>query len=340
MRRTFTRATLTMMTDALRAMLAGGALWGLAAASAGAAGTGFIFVSNEGDDTVTVIDGESFEIVKTIATGVRPRDMRWHDGKTRLLIGASGDDRIEVLDVASLEIIGHIEAGEDPEIFAIDPSGQILVAANEDDNEVTVTDLATGQPLRVIEDVGIEPEGVTFRHDGKVVFVTSEVTNSIIIIDPWNGDILDEVLVGNRPRRGIVTPDDEEYWVTNELGGLVSILDAQTYDVIDEIYFERRGMRQEEITPVDFAMTSDGRTAYITLGRARHVAVVDVASRAVEEYILAGDRVWGAALTRDERFLVVTNGVSDDISIIDTDRNRAVAAVSVGRTPHTVRIDD
>ena len=310
------------------------------AAPAPAAGTGYIFVSNETDNTVSVIDGESFEVVATVATGQRPRDMRWNADKTRLLIAASGDDRIEVLDVAALEIVGEIEAGEDPEIFHIDPSGSILVAANEDDNEVTVTDLATGTRLRTVEEVGIEPEGVTFRNDGKVVFVTSEVTNTVFVIDPWTGEIVDEVLVGNRPRRGIVTPDDSEYWVTNELGGSLSILDAQTFELIDEIYFEKPGMRVEDINPVDFAMTRDSATAYVTLGRARHVAVVDVASREVEEYILAGDRVWGAALTADETLLVVTNGASDNVSIIDTERRVAVKAVSVGRTPHTVRIDD
>jgi YVTN family beta-propeller protein len=87
-------------------------------------------------------------------------------------------------------------------------------------------------------------------------------------------------------------------------------------------------------------MTADGKTAYITLGRARHVAVVDVASREVTDYILAGDRVWGAALTADESLLIVTNGASDDISIIDTAKNIAINSVAVGRTPHTVRIDD
>lgn len=312
----------------------------LAAGPAGAAGTGHIFVSNESDDTVSVIDGERLEVIATVRTGVRPRDMRWTPDKARLLIAASGSDRIEVLDVEALEVVGEIEAGEDPEIFALDPSGRILVAANEDDNEVTVTDLETGAALRTIEDVGVEPEGVTFRHDGKVVFVTSEVTNTVLVIDPWEGQILDEVLVGDRPRRGIVTPDDREYWVTNELGGSVSILDAQTYAPLDEIYFEPRGMRVEDVTPVDFAMTGDGRTAYVTLGRANHVAVVDVESRDVEDYILAGARVWGAALTADERFLIVTNGASDDVTVIDTGRRTAIKAISVGRTPHTVRIDD
>lgn len=304
------------------------------------AGTGYIFVSNEAGNTVSVIDGESFAVIKTIATGARPRDMRWLPDKSKLLVAASGDDRIEVIDVATLEVVGHIEAGEDPEIFQLDPSGTILVAANEDDNEVTVTDVATGKQIRVIEEVGIEPEGITFRHDGKVVFVTSEVTNTIFVIDPWAGEILDEVLVGNRPRRGIVTPDDGEYWVTNELGGSVSILDAQSFEVIDEIYFEKRGLREGDINPVDFAMTRDGSTAYITLGRAQHVAVVDVKSREVTDYILAGDRVWGAALTADESLLIVTNGASDDVSVIDTARKVAVNSVVVGRTPHTVRIDD
>ena len=118
-------------------------------ASADAAGTGYIFVSNEMDNTVSVIDGESFEIVKTIPTGQRPRDMRWSIDKTQLLVAVSGDDRIDVIDIASLTVVGTIEAGEDPEIFNLDPSGRIIVAANEDDNQVTIIDIATGKQVRV-----------------------------------------------------------------------------------------------------------------------------------------------------------------------------------------------
>jgi YVTN family beta-propeller protein len=120
----------------------------------------------------------------------------------------------------------------------------------------------------------------------------------------------------------------------------VTIIDAHSFEILDEVRFEKRGLREEDINPVDFAMTRDGKTAYVTLGRARRVAVVDVASRKVTDYILAGDRVWGAALSADEKILVVTNGASDDISIIDTDSKVAIKAVAVGRTPHTVRIDD
>ena len=40
-------------------------------------------------------------------------------------------------------------------------------------------------------------------------------------------------------------------------------------------------------------MTRDGKTAYVTLGHATHVAVVDVATRKVLSYILVGKRSWG-----------------------------------------------
>ena len=303
-------------------------------------GTGRIFVSNEMDNTISVIDGSTHEIIRTILVGERPRDMQWTNNKSRLLIATSGSDHIEILDVKNLEIVGIIEAGEDPELFDLDPSGTILVASNEDDNELTVSDPSTGEILRTIENVGIEPEGVTFNNDGSLVFVTSEVTNTVIVVDPWSGNILDEALVGSRPRRGIFTPDGAEYWVTNELGGTVSIIDTETLEIKDEIFFEKRGMREGDINPVQLVMTKAGDTAYITLGRAMHVAVIDVESRLVTDYILAGDRVWGAALTRDENLLLVTNGASDDISIIDTKKKVAVKAVAVGRTPHTVRIDD
>ncbi len=308
--------------------------------SAIAAQTGYIFVSNEQDDTVSVIDGETLQVIKAIPTGQRPRDMRWSADKNKLLVAVSSDNRIDVIDVAALEVVGSLPAGEDPEMFDIDPSGKILVASNEDDNEITVVDIETATELRVVENVGIEPEGITFHPDGKYVFVTSEATNTIFVVDPWQGVIVDEVLVGNRPRRGAFTPDGKEYWVTNELGASVSILDAENFSHMEDIYFERRGMREEDITPVDFALTADGKTAYITLGRANHVAVVDVQSREVRDYILAGSRVWGAALTADESLLIVTNGASDDISVIDTGKAAAINAIAVGRTPHTVRVDD
>ena len=87
-------------------------------------------------------------------------------------------------------------------------------------------------------------------------------------------------------------------------------------------------------------MTADGKTVYVALGRANHVAVVDVASRKVRDYILVGKRPWGLALSRDEKTLYVANGLSDDLTIINAVSLKVVKSVPVGMVPYGILIDD
>jgi YVTN family beta-propeller protein len=87
-------------------------------------------------------------------------------------------------------------------------------------------------------------------------------------------------------------------------------------------------------------MTKDGATAFVALGGANHVAVVDVEGMDVEDYILVGERPWNLELTADERTLFVVNGLSDDISVIDVEALEVTRSVPVARVPYGVAIDD
>ena len=110
--------------------------------------------------------------------------------------------------------------------------------------------------------------------------------------------------------------------------------------VVESVAFRPTGFRREQITPVDILITKDGKIAYVALGRANHVGVVNVKTREVLDYILVGKRAWGLALTRDEGLLYVANGLSDDISIIDTKSRRNIKSIPVGRVPYGILIDD
>ena len=45
-------------------------------------------------------------------------------------------------------------------------------------------------------------------------------------------------------------------------------------------------------------------------------------------------------MTRDEKLLYVANGLSDDITIIDVQKEKALTSVSVGFVPYAILIDD
>ena len=160
------------------------------------------------------------------------------------------------------------------------------------------------------------------------------------VIKAEDGFVSDNIVTGTRPRRFAATPDGKELWVSTELSGEVWIIDRASDAATDHITFLPPGMRKTDVTPVGLVMTADGKSAYVTLGHANHIAFVDVASRKVAGYALVGDRPWGIALSRDEKTLYVANGLGDDITVVNVESRKATASVPVGRTPYTIVIDD
>jgi YVTN family beta-propeller protein len=181
---------------------------------------------------------------------------------------------------------------------------------------------------------------VFLSEDGKTLYVTSEVGDLVHIVDAEGGHVTQDVVVGTRPRRFAATPDRKELWVTAELSGEVYIIDREKFTVSGKIEFLPPGMRKTDVTPVGLVMTRDGKTAYVTLGHASHVAVVEVPTRKIQGYILVGKRSWGITLSRDESTLYVANGFGDDVTVIDAKTRRAKLSIPVGRIPWGVVIDD
>jgi YVTN family beta-propeller protein len=80
-------------------------------------------------------------------------------------------------------------------------------------------------------------------------------------------------------------------------------------------------------------ITADGKKAYVALGPANRVAVVNTQTYEVEKYVLVGQRVWQLAFTPDQKTIISTNGVSNDITFIDVETDEPVQSVTVGALP-------
>jgi PQQ-dependent catabolism-associated beta-propeller protein len=299
--------------------------------------TGKVFVSSEKDNAMTVIDGAGLEVSGATPLCKRPRHMQLTPDRQQLLVACSDDHRVLVLDVATQKALARLDVGPDPEMFDVSPDGRTLYVSNEEDSLLTAFDLPSRKKAFEVK-VGGEPEGVKVSADGKLVYVASEVASLVHVIDVATRQVLKNIAVGKRPRRFLLAGG--ELWVSNELDGSVSVIRASDHTVQATIAFKPQGMRSEDVTPVGMALSPDGKTAYVGLGRANHVAMVDVASRQVKNYVLVGKRAWGLAVSRDGKRLFVANGLSDDMSVVDTGTRRAVKTLKVGRVPHTVVIDD
>ena len=97
-------------------------------------------------------------------------------------------------------------------------------------------------------------------------------------------------------------------------------------------------MQSEAIQPVGVRITKDGKRAYVALGPANRVAVVNAQTFEVEKYLLVGQRVWQLAFTPDEKYLISTNGNSNDVSIIEVAKQEVIKSIQVGRLPWGVTV--
>ncbi len=293
---------------------------------------GTAYVSSEKDNALTLIDLGTLSVKGTIATCKRGRHLALTPDR-KLLLACTDSNAADLIDPATGKSLRRIALGDEPEAFDIAPDGRTLYVSNEDEAAVSFVDLASGKVLKSVK-VGAEPEGVKVSADGKTLYVASEVAGLVHVIDTASAKVLKNVKVGKRPRRMAITADGRELWVTNELDASVSIVGTADHTVLATLKFEVKGVRAEDITPVGIQMSRDGKRAFVALGRANHVAFVDVPSRKVTGLVLVGKRAWNVTLDKAEARLYVVNGLSDDVTVVDVPAAKAIKSIPVGRVPY------
>jgi YVTN family beta-propeller protein len=116
------------------------------------------------------------------------------------------------------------------------------------------------------------------------------------------------------------------------------VIDPVARKVKTKIHFAVQGLRADVIQPVGIRFTADDKTAFVALGPANRVAVIDTATYQVKQYLLVGQRVWQMAFTPDGKYLLTTNGLSNDVSVIDVAALEVIKSIPVGRLPWGVAI--
>ena len=170
--------------------------------------------------------------------------------------------------------------------------------------------------------------------DGKVLVNTSETTNMAHFIDTETHKTFDNVLVDSRPR--------------------IARFNARRQPALGELGGRRHRHRDRSQRPARSSARSTSRSpassrrrsspsacksprttsiAFVALGPANRVAVVDTSTLKVLKYLLVGQRVWHMAFTPDYKLLLTTNGTSNDVSVIDVATLKVIKSIRVGRYP-------
>lgn len=92
-------------------------------------------------------------------------------------------------------------------------------------------------------------------------------------------------------------------------------------------------------SPIQLALSKDGRWLYVVCERADALYVIDAQKRKVRKVVKVGKHPFGVCVSPDGRWIYVSNRWTDDISVIDARTLEEVRAIPVGFDPHGLITD-
>jgi YVTN family beta-propeller protein len=141
--------------------------------------------------------------------------------------------------------------------LALDANGSLLIAANPDNNTVSLFSVELDQNRRLREiQVGREPWGVALNPQGTRAYVANTVSGTVTVLavnrnSPNVARTLVEIPVGTEPYGLAMTPNGSKLYVTNRNARSVSVIDTASNKV-------KKTIQNVGLSPRGIAITNDG----------------------------------------------------------------------------------
>jgi DNA-binding beta-propeller fold protein YncE len=147
---------------------------------------------------------------------------------TVVVVNKQGNDA-SFIDLATGRIVATAPTGEGPHELVVSPDGGTAVATDyAGGNSLTVFDIASGRRVRTIDLAAHpRPHGISFMPGGEVVAVTSEASQSVVLVRVSDGEIVADISTDAQGSHMLaVTADGSRIWTGDIGSNTVSELDV------------------------------------------------------------------------------------------------------------------
>lgn len=217
---------------------------------------------------------------------------------------------VSVIDPAKMAVIRTIPAGKEPQHVVPSYDLNMLYATNDLNDTLTQIDPKTGQFVKTIRVA--DPYNMYYTPDGKHAIVVAERLKRLDFRDPKTLAMVKSVPV---PCKGVdhidFSADGKYFLATCEFSGELVKIDTAAMKYIGKLEVPGGGM------PQDIKLSPDGKVFYVADMDAHGVHLVDGDAMKVIGFIPTGRNAHGLYVSRDFKYLYVTNRKEGTISLID-----------------------
>ncbi len=285
----------------------------------------------------------SFPIVGAILLSAAPPRTTSQPVRGLLLVANKGDRTIGIIDpVAGREIATIPDRGVTAHEVAASPDGRTawapiygnsgVGAPGSDGRTLTIISVPDRRVIGSLDfGKGVRPHCAIFGpRDGRL-YVTTELTDSITVIDPRTRRIVGTIPTGQKESHMLaITSDGRRGYTANVHAGTVSAIDLEGRKVLAVIPISKETQR--------ISLSPDDRYAFTADQTQPRLAVIDTASNTLKTWIPLPAVAYGTAATHDGHWLIVTLPSIAQVAVVNLSTLRVVRTVDVVSAPQEVLV--
>ena len=273
-----------------------------------------------------------------------PRMTETSDGRSGgvLLVANKGEHTLGIVDpVTGKQVAVVEESGVTGHEVIASPDGRtayVPIYGNSgvgkpgsDGRTMDVIDIASRKRVATVDFGGPErPHCPMFGADGRL-YVTTEISKTITVIDPKTNTIVDRIPT-DQPESHMValTHDGTRAYTSNVHVGTVSAIDLKTKKVLKVIPVAAYAQR--------IALSVDDKWVFTADQDKPRLAVIDTGTNAVKQWVDLPGIAYGTATTPDGRYLIAALISVNKVAVVDLQSMKVARTFDVPKAPQEVLV--
>jgi len=258
-----------------------------------------------------------------------------------LVVANKGDNALGIIDpVAGKQVAEIAEGGVTGHEVATSPDGKLAYVPiygnsgvgqpGTDGTNMVVIDLASRKVTGNLDfRKGVRPHCAVFGPKNGLLYVSTELDQSITIIDPSTLKIVGSVPTGQEQSHMFaITRDGRRAYTANVGPGTVSVLDLDARKTLAVIPVSPQVQR--------ISLSVDDKLVFTSDVTKPQLAVIDTTTNKVKTWIPMPGLGYGSAPTPDGRWLVIALPLVHQVGVIDLNTMKVAHTIDVPTRPQEV----
>ena len=263
--------------------------------------------------------------------------------KPLLLVANQKDHTISLIDPATNRQIDTIDVGGiTGHEIAVSPDGHTAFVPlygssgvgkpGTDGTSISVIDIPSRKIIHTIEfPHGVRPHLPRFDSTGKILFVSTELDQTITEIDPKTYKVVGTVPT-TQPLSHMfaLSHDGKKAYTANVIPGTVSVIDLPNKKVLTVIPISGNTQR--------IAISNDDKMVFTADQTKPQLAVIDTATNTLKTWIPLPGNAYGTTPTKDGKLLLVSMNKLKQLAVVDLSTLRIVRIVDMPGEPQEILV--